>query len=206
MQTIKNILLRLTEKVERVNNLQHSRATRLISSEDWAELYQLTNEARQVLADTQDQIEIGTYIDEGILKTIYCNVPATVWTMDLDIGTDGDEPCITHQEEAEINELALLEIKIGAGIEFYDNKGITVDRFTVGVHLYERDYREGEYWDFYTMSENPLSPDGVNQYIGSSKDGINPDVSEHIFSCPDVIRQAVIQRLKKYLTEKEGTE
>lgn len=44
---MKNILLRLVEKVERANNLQHS-GTR-IPKEDWAELFALTNEARAAL-------------------------------------------------------------------------------------------------------------------------------------------------------------
>jgi len=41
------ILTRLTEKVERVNAIQHSGG--VINAEDWSELYALTNEARPVL-------------------------------------------------------------------------------------------------------------------------------------------------------------
>lgn len=41
---------RLAEKVERANSLQHSRASHTIPAEDWSELFQLTNEARAILA------------------------------------------------------------------------------------------------------------------------------------------------------------
>ena len=41
------MLVRLTEKVERVNAIQHSGG--YIEMEDWSELYQLTNEARALL-------------------------------------------------------------------------------------------------------------------------------------------------------------
>lgn len=44
------VLLRLVEKVERANAIQHSGTT--IPAEDWAELYALTNDARGRLEDT----------------------------------------------------------------------------------------------------------------------------------------------------------
>jgi len=41
------ILVRMTEKVERANAIQHSGGT--VTAEDWSELYSLTNEAKSVL-------------------------------------------------------------------------------------------------------------------------------------------------------------
>lgn len=43
------------------------------------------------------------------------------------------------------------------GIKIYDNGGATFDRYTVII---------GE--SFYSMSHNPLSPQGVNQYCGET--------------------------------------
>lgn len=43
-----SMLVRLTEKVERANAIQHSGGS--IEPEDWSELYQLTNEARAAIA------------------------------------------------------------------------------------------------------------------------------------------------------------
>lgn len=40
-------ITRITEKVKRANDIQHSGTK--IPSEDWSELYQLTNEARAVI-------------------------------------------------------------------------------------------------------------------------------------------------------------
>lgn len=42
-----NMLTRLTEKVERANSIQHGGGK--VLAEDWSELYQLTNEARDIL-------------------------------------------------------------------------------------------------------------------------------------------------------------
>lgn len=42
-----SILTRLTEKVSRINGIQHSGGE--IQAEDWAELYQIQNEARAIL-------------------------------------------------------------------------------------------------------------------------------------------------------------
>jgi hypothetical protein len=44
-----DVLERLAEKVERANSLQHSRKSHAIPAEDWAELHQLTSEARAVI-------------------------------------------------------------------------------------------------------------------------------------------------------------
>jgi hypothetical protein len=46
-QTLKLMLQRLTEKVARANSIQHSGGK--VVAEDWAELYQLENEARAIL-------------------------------------------------------------------------------------------------------------------------------------------------------------
>lgn len=43
-----NMLTRLTEKTERANAIQHSGGK--VDAEDWAELHQLANEARGILA------------------------------------------------------------------------------------------------------------------------------------------------------------
>lgn len=48
-EEITNILLRLVEKVDRANSLQHSRQDHTIQQNHWAELYQLTAEARAAL-------------------------------------------------------------------------------------------------------------------------------------------------------------
>lgn len=197
MKELRNMLQRLVEKVERANVIQHSRTGHSIPAEDWSELFMLTHEARTLLATMPDQIEIGCYVEGGILDRVYCNVPAKVWTMDMDEKAD-DEKCITHMDDAEINEFAFLQVKVGCDIDYWDNGGRTIDRYTVGIYIYELGSM-----DFYTMSENPMAPDGVNQYAGSTKEGLQkPPYSEFIFDCPDVIKPAVIQRLKNYL-EKE---
>lgn len=44
-------IIRLTEKVERANSIQHSGGR--IHAEDWAELYQLANESRAAIAHSE---------------------------------------------------------------------------------------------------------------------------------------------------------
>lgn len=51
------MLKRLTEKVERANNLQHSRKGHTIPQEDWAELFHLTNEAKSLIHEAMDPEE-----------------------------------------------------------------------------------------------------------------------------------------------------
>lgn len=48
-------LERLTEKVARANDLQHSRKSRTIPTEDWSELYQLAAEARAAIAKAKGE-------------------------------------------------------------------------------------------------------------------------------------------------------
>jgi len=51
------MLKRLTEKIERANNLQHSRKGHTIPQEDWAEIYQLTAEAKTLIHDAMNPEE-----------------------------------------------------------------------------------------------------------------------------------------------------
>ena len=51
------MLMRLTEKVERVNAIQHSGGS--IEAEDWSELHALTNEAKAVLQRTDPLVQAG---------------------------------------------------------------------------------------------------------------------------------------------------
>lgn len=46
-----DVLVRLTEKVERANSLQHSRKDHTIPLEDWSELNQLATEARAIIRE-----------------------------------------------------------------------------------------------------------------------------------------------------------
>ncbi len=46
------------------------------------------------------------------------------------------------------------------GVKVYDNGGKTVDRYTILID-------NGKDIDFYTMSDDPFSPLGVNQYSHS---------------------------------------
>ena len=57
---MKSMLIRLVEKVERVNAIQHSGGK--VRTEDWSELYGLTNEARGVLAKTENQITRACFV------------------------------------------------------------------------------------------------------------------------------------------------
>jgi len=43
------------------------------------------------------------------------------------------------------------------GVRVFDNEGRTIDRYTVIID-------GGKFNDIYTMSDNPLSPLGVNQF------------------------------------------
>lgn len=50
---MESILTRLTEKVERANEIQHNGVR--ICAEDWAEIYMLTNEARGILSKARGE-------------------------------------------------------------------------------------------------------------------------------------------------------
>lgn len=54
MDEILHMLIRLTEKVERANMIQHSGIQ--IPAEDWAELYMLTNEARKIISEAINHV------------------------------------------------------------------------------------------------------------------------------------------------------
>ena len=47
------MLKRLTEKVERANNIQHSRTSHTIPAEDWSELHQLTAESKALILEVE---------------------------------------------------------------------------------------------------------------------------------------------------------
>jgi hypothetical protein len=47
LAVLRNMLARLTEKIERANSIQHSGGQ--VNAEDWSELYQLANESRAIL-------------------------------------------------------------------------------------------------------------------------------------------------------------
>ena len=51
---LRQMLIRLVEKTERVNSIQHSGG--IVTAEDWSELYSITNEARGVLERTSGHI------------------------------------------------------------------------------------------------------------------------------------------------------
>ena len=46
-------------------------------------------------------------------------------------------------------------------VRVYDNRGESVDRYEVQISRIEKGARV---WDIYNMSDNPLAPDGFNQY------------------------------------------
>jgi hypothetical protein len=50
--------------------------------------------------------------------------------------------------------------KMLVGVKIYDNEGVTFDRYTVVVNRF-----------VYSMSYNPLSPQGVNQFVLELKKG-----------------------------------
>lgn len=70
-------------------------------------------------------------------------------------------------------------------IEVYDNGGETVDRYTVII--------DG---DVYTMSDNPLSPQGVNQYAGKLHELPLARQGERtvVESLPEAVQKAIEQR------------
>ena len=57
--TLLNSFMRLLEKVERANSLQHSRRSHTIPAEDWAELYRLTHEIRALMASPENRKKYG---------------------------------------------------------------------------------------------------------------------------------------------------
>lgn len=81
MPNVCDILLRLTEKVERANTIQHSGGN--VRKADWSELRQLTNEARSALAEIEQQ-----KYDDKMLKPDYylcggcCHYHPKGWTGD----------------------------------------------------------------------------------------------------------------------------
>ncbi len=70
-----------------------------------------------------------------------------------------------------------------------DNGGKTFDRYTVLIG-----------WDAYTMSHNPLSPQGVNQYMGTflSLTFQSEDKEIKWEEVPESVKAAIQERMKTY--------
>jgi len=73
-------------------------------------------------------------------------------------------------------------------LKVWDNGGMSFDRYTVRVRN-----------DYYSMSHNPISPRGFNQYIGAY-----PEINEHSLgkslteyqyrALPLAVREAILER------------
>lgn len=88
-------------------------------------------------------------------------------------------------------------------IYFTDNKGYTVDRYSM---IYKHVDANGcEYWDIYTMSENATSPQGINMFSCTLEQ--EPVFSKKEMICfndlPFNVQKAVIARLQ---SEHDGEE
>jgi hypothetical protein len=82
-------------------------------------------------------------------------------------------------------------------IYFTDNKGRTIDRYTM-VYKHE-DANQNEYWDLFTMSENAMSPQGVNMYSHTLEEEPYMEGNEEMICFPDLpaeVQRAVIARLQ----------
>lgn len=101
----KRMLKRLTEKVERANAIQHSGVP--IEPEDWAELYQLTNEAKAVLEATPIE-DVQAAIERNLEATVVakakcpnCGAVDSIshkrdaWEVEEVLGFDADGKLIT---------------------------------------------------------------------------------------------------------------
>lgn len=72
-------------------------------------------------------------------------------------------------------------------LKVLDNGGKTFDRYTVVIG-----------WDVFTMSQNPLSPQGVNQYMGTflSLTFRKEDKEIKWEDVPDDVKAAIQERMK----------
>jgi len=79
-------------------------------------------------------------------------------------------------------------------MKLYDNKGKTIDRYTVIINR-----------DAYTMSENPLSPQGVNMWLCRAEE-LNTDGSEAIDlrEAPIDVLVASIKRFESEIADIES--
>ena len=68
-------------------------------------------------------------------------------------------------------------------IKIWDNEGKTIDRYLVKIDN-----------DFYCMSSNPLSPQGVNQYVGSSTGYIQDEKEVDFDDLPLEVQKAIRER------------
>lgn len=92
-------------------------------------------------------------------------------------------------------------------IYFFDNKGKTIDRYT--MIFQHQDANGNIYYDAYTMSENAMSPQGVNMYSHTSDTLIEaePEDDETYFNdLPKEVQRAVIARLQAEHDEDEISE
>lgn len=99
---MKDILQRLVDKVTILNDSQHAGVTSM-EPEDWAELYQLTNEARAMLANPPVP-RVAVFMEGGIIQDIYFGSPVKVLVVDYDIeGLDEDRIVKTPGGEATVD-------------------------------------------------------------------------------------------------------
>ena len=77
-----------------------------------------------------------------------------------------------------------MEEKTVQNVTVYDNGGNSFDRYTVII--------DG---DVYDMSHNPMSPQGVNQYVGREAD-IDCDIGQLLSNSeiPDEVYAAIEER------------
>lgn len=75
----------------------------------------------------------------------------------------------------------------------YDNGGKTADRYTVFIR---EELAKGTY-DVYIMSDEPLSPQGVNQYSHSVDQALHDHlgVRVELDRVPFIVIMAIVQRL-----------
>lgn len=76
-------------------------------------------------------------------------------------------------------------------MQIYDNGGETFDRYTLVT----------EAGDIFTMSQNPLSPDGFNQYSHTLEEGEKYVIKDEewkiaITTAPPTVLAAIIKRLE----------
>lgn len=73
----------------------------------------------------------------------------------------------------------------------YDNGGKTIDRYTIFIGN-----------QVYGMSENPLSPQGFNQFVGLkkeiSKTLLKKDKKVKFSSLPEEVKKAINYKLKQW--------
>lgn len=81
----------------------------------------------------------------------------------------------------------IYESNVLGGVKVYDNGGETLDRYSIILP-------DGS---VFTMSENPTSPNGVNQYAGEASDlpGATDGQQVDAASLPTEVKRAIQQRM-----------